>query len=478
VIRIKERINLMADNVIVWEDDPGSALGTIAVPTPDLNSPPYALSIEGAVPPAKIYDKGTPEFRYWAAAAALSRAAKFWAGVVPAGITWEPGPVLSVKLDEGEDLNAFYDRQALNFFHGPSGDGRTVFSGESPDIICHELGHGILDSLRPELFNTASLEAPAFHESFADISALLTALQVPQLRDSILKETGGHLDRNSDWSRLAEQLGSAIRAQSPDAVDPGCLRNAANSFTYQDPETLDVSAPASALSQEAHSFSRAFTGAFLEAFAGMVLTKSPSPTSDDLLEVSKAAGKLLVAAVQSAAIVPEWYSQVAAALIEADRENGGTFSVPLRSAFVRRGILSTQNALAISFLQPGSMAVTASLPSTGIKDMPLQAIDGAPYGLGNVPLFVHVATQARRFTALGSGRGGSTVMPPSSDHAARAFVEHLVRLGRIDYGSHGVTGGFIHHPRARKTHRIERLRNGALALRRILFYCQGCRERE
>jgi hypothetical protein len=50
-----------------------------------------------------------------------------------------------------------------------------------------------------------------------------------------------------------------------------------------------------------------------------------------------------------------------------------------------------------------------------------------------------------------------------------------VRLGRIDYGSHGVTGGFIFHPRARKTHRIERLPNGALVLRRLLFYCQGCR---
>ena len=66
--------------------------------------------------------------------------------------------------------------------------------------------------------------------------------------------------------------------------------------------------------------------------------------------------------MQSAAIVPEWYSQVGAALIEADRQNGGTFVVPLKSSFVRRGILSTQNALAISFLQPGSLAVTVRVP--------------------------------------------------------------------------------------------------------------------
>jgi len=462
----------MADNVLVWEDDPASELGTIEVSAPDLNRPPYALLIDGLAPPARVHDKGTREFRYWAAAAALSRAVSFWGGLVPAGITWEPGSVLSVILDEGEDLNAFYDRKALNFFHGPSGDGRTVFSGESPDIVCHELGHGILDSLRPELFNTASLEVPAFHESFADISALLTALQVPQLRDSILKETGGHLDRNSNWSRLAEQLGSAIRAQAPDAVDPDCLRNAANSFTYQDPETLDASAPAAALSQEPHSFSRAFTGAFLEAFAGMVLTKSPNPTSDDLLAVSKAAGSLLVAAVQSAPVVPEWYSQVAAALIEADRQNGGTFAVPLKSALVRRGILTAQNAVAVGFLQAGSTAVAAAAPAAKVRDLPLQAIDGAAYGLGNVPLFVHVANQVRRVVALASGRGGGIVSPPNSDRAARTFVEHLIRLGRIDYDGHGIQGAYVAHPRARKTHRIERLPNGALALRRILFYCQ------
>lgn len=464
----------MANNVMVWEDDPASGLGAIEVPTPDLNRPPYALTIDGAAPPPKLYDKGTREFRHWAAAAALSRAAGFWGGLVPAGITWEPGPVLPVILDGGEDLNAFYDRRALNFFHGSDGNGNTVFSGESPDIVCHELGHGILDSLRPELFNTATLESSAFHESFADISALLTALQVPQVRASILQATAGHVGRNSDWSRLAEQLGAAIRAQVPDAVDADCLRNAANSFTYQDPENLDASAPATALSQEPHSFSRVFTGAFFEAFAGMVLTRSANPTSDDLLAVSKAAGNLLVAAVQAAPVVPEWYSQVAAALIEADRQSGGTFAVPLKSAFVRRGILAAQNAVAVGFLQAGATAMAPVAAPPRIKDLPMQALDGAAYGLGSVPLFVNVATQARRVVALASRRGGGTVTPPSSDQAARTFVEHLIRLGRIDFGGHGIQGAFIAHPRARKTHRIERLATGALALRRILFYCGFC----
>jgi hypothetical protein len=460
----------MANTVLVWQDDPGSNLGVIEVPTPDLSRQPYALEIQGRMPPPQIYEKGTPNFRYWAATAALERAATFWRTLAPAEISWQPGAVLPVILDEGEDLNAFYDRKALNFFHGPNGQGGLAFSGESPDVVCHELGHGILDSLRPELFEAMNLEVPAFHEAFADISALLTALQVPQVRAAVLRETGGHVDHTSNWSRLAEELGAAIRARSPEVVDLNCLRDAANSFTYRDPETLDASARASSLSQEPHSFSRVFSGAFLEAFAGMVLVQAANPNSDDLLAVSKAAGALLVAAVQSAPAVPEWYSQVAAALIDADGRNGGKFQDPLKSSFVRRGILSTQSAIAIASLRSGP-AMMAAAPSVRMKELPLQAIDGSAYGLGNTPLFVHVASQVRHVAALATGRGGGTVTPPSSDRAARIFLDHLVRLGRIDFGSHGIKGALVAHQRARKTHRIERLPNGGLTVRRILFYC-------
>ena len=467
----------MAD-VIVWEDDPGSALGSIQVPAPDLSRPPLPLRITNPdqEPAAKLYDKGTPEFRYWGAAGALSRAATYWGALIPEGTSWQPGPPLPVILDGGEDLNAFYDRRALNFFHGQGADGNLVFSGESPDVVCHELGHGVLDALRPELFNAMSLEIPAFHESFADMSAILTALQVSRVRDAVLRETGGHIDHASSLSRLAEQLGAAIRAQAPDAVDPDCLRNAANSLFYQDPENLPSSAPASTIAQEPHSFSRVFTGAFLEALAGMLLAVSPNPSSADLLNVSNSMGRLLVAAVQSAPAVPEFYSQVAAALVQADAQDGGRFAVPLKSAFVRRGILSPHAATAVGSLGRAVMAapaMAAAITARGrVNELPLQAIDGAQYGLGSIPLFVHVPTQPRTVTALAAGPGGGAVSPPSSDRAARVFVEHLMRLGRVDFGPHAGPGTLV-HPRARKTHMVERLDGGALVLRRRLFYCWG-----
>src|SRR5262249_34933031 len=159
--------------------------------------------------------------------------------------------------------NANYTRAfGLRFFHQKVQDFH-IYTSESPDIVCHELGHAILDALRPELFNAANTETAAFHESFGDMSAILCALHVPSIRQTVLAEPGGRLNVNSRLSRVGEQLGWGIRQLSPTAVDRDCLRNAANRFFYERPDRLPASAPADLLSTEEHSFSRVFTGAFL-----------------------------------------------------------------------------------------------------------------------------------------------------------------------------------------------------------------------
>ena len=162
-----------AEGVInAWEDDPGAATQpsggqVVQRPVPVLRDQPFPTRIvnPSAAPEAKPHPPGTAEFRYWTAAEALRRAADFWGELVP-GIPWEVGAILPVDLDFGVDLNAFYDREGLKFFHG-SAAGRTVFSGESPDVVCHELGHALLDSFKPQLFDAASIEVAAFHESLA-----------------------------------------------------------------------------------------------------------------------------------------------------------------------------------------------------------------------------------------------------------------------------------------------------------------------
>src|SRR6201999_526490 len=140
-----------------------------------------------------------------------------------------------------------------------------------------------------------NLEVPAFHESFGDMSAMLTELQLESVRTAVIAATGGKLARASRLSRLRAQLGWAIREVAPDAVDRDCLRNAANSFFYRDPVSLPPSAPANQLSSEPHSFSRVFTGAFLSGLAGMYTASAKGQAA--LQKVSVDLGTLLINAV-------------------------------------------------------------------------------------------------------------------------------------------------------------------------------------
>ena len=463
-------------NIYIWQDDPESGQRTLQISAPDLNVAPLPTKITDPQPEAKLYDKGSDEFRYWVVAGSLSRAQQFWGPLLPAGITWHQGSALDVIRDRDVDLNAYYDRASLSFFHEDVG-GQTFFSCESPDVVCHEFGHGVLDAIRPELFDAASIESSAFHESFADMSAILTAIQLNEVRNEVMQETGNRPERNSRLSRLAEQLGRAIRQVSPGSAETDCLRNAANSFFYQEPDTLPSMAPASMLSSEPHSLSRVFTGAFFEALAGMSRTLSDPPTEAALKSASVEMAKLLLGAVKIAPVVPEYFSQVAAGLIEADSNGGGKYATVLKSAFVRHGILSPSTATSMVSLQAATsvsgatpamrMATGGTAPTSG--QLPLQAITAAQYGLDG-PLFVHAPSQPRRLAAHAASFTSAVVMPQSSEMAARSFVEHLMRLGRVDYGAHGDPNLHILHPHRHKTHFLERVGNGYVLSRKV-FYC-------
>jgi hypothetical protein len=371
-------------------------------------------------------------------------------------------------LDAGEDFNAYYDRQALNFFHGSVGE-RTYYSGESPDIVCHEQGHAILDSIRPELFDAGTIEAAAFHEAFGDMAALLVALQLQSMRASVLAETNGDLGRNSRLSKLARQLGWAIRQTAPDAVDADCLRNAVNSFTYTNPEGLPTNAPATQLSSEPHSFSRVFTAAFLEAVAVAYRNVGPNRGESDLQAVSVDIARLLIAGILQAPIVPEYMSQVAAAIVAAADGGGGgvpagKYSDVLKSAFVRRGILSTQSAAGVASFR------AAGLIEHVLGELPHVALSAAEYGLGDRPLLVRAPSHPRRFAAAAAAFGVGSVTPSNSEHAARAHLEDLLQRGHVDVGDAGDARTKVSHPHRFKTHRLVAGPQG-LVLTRILFDC-------
>jgi hypothetical protein len=458
--------------VSVWEDDPEPAI-LVERPVPDLTARPLAFSFDQQQPAAGHYEPGTPEFRYWTAAEALRRCADFWAPRVPGG-NWQVGPVLNVILDEGEDLNAYYDRQALNFFHGQGRDG-TVYSGESPDIVCHEMGHAILDSIKPQLWGVAGHEPAAFHEAFADISAILSALQLPSLRTAILRDTQGRLYRSSRLSRLAEQLGTAIRLQYPDAVDPDCLRNAVNSFVYQDPITLPQSAPASQLSSEMHNFSRVFSGAIFEIMGGMLAAKASTPaapTAAELLAISEEVADIMIEVIKQAPVVPNWFAQAAAAMVNASSAKNIAYPPIFKAGFVRRSILSMESASNIQAFQI-AVAADPSREAAARLNEPLAdfVISASEYGIDQ-PLVVQAASHARQFVAKAAAtQTNGSLEPSSSSTSARAFVDDLFSRGRVHYGSLASLGkAHFDHGGRLCTHELV-LEKGAVRLQQRLFDC-------
>lgn len=333
----------MPDTITVWEKDPALAGRFTTVPMPDVAKLPLAFHFIPAALPHND-DPTTAEFRYWTAAATVRRAADFWAASSQPPVRWRRGQVLDVYVDRGEALQSEYDGQSLSFYHGsPAGyPAIVVYSGESPDLLCHELGHAILDAIRPDFTNRGLLEIDAFIEAFGDMSAILCAMQLPSYCSALLEETaGGNFWSSSSLSRVAEQFGAAVRMEDPNDADVDCLRNAWNEHLYVDPVGLDGSGPPDTIAANPHSFSRVFTGAFFEALAGMlsVVVSNNEAQPEDLQQVSRDMRDILVEGARGASVVARFYASVAAAMVEASGKYHGGYPAVFQAVFERRNIL-------------------------------------------------------------------------------------------------------------------------------------------
>jgi hypothetical protein len=342
--------------------------------------------------------------------------------------------------------------------------------------VCHELGHAVLDSLKPQLFDAASIEVAAFHESFGDMSALLSALQLPSVREGVVAETGGVLGRSSRLSRLAEQLGWAIRQSVPSAVEPDCLRNAVNTFFYRDPDTLPTTAPATSLSSEPHSFSRVFTGAFFEGLAGMLATTDKKEEAE-LLQVSQDMAAILVQGIRTASVVPTFFSQVAATMlgVAASQFSAQAYEVPLRSGFVRHGVLPPSVALAATRARVPRRTEAVAATRTESKTLPMLHLSVAEYGLGIPSIVVYAAAEPKRLEVTGAALAVGAAPSPGEDQAAKSFFEDLLRRGRLKVAKPGKPGAEIVRASAASTHETHthelRREGGQMVLRRVRIDC-------
>lgn len=463
--------------VLVYEDDPGAPLQEnvpVRHPVPQLDTQPFPTAIAEAAPQPDGAGPGTPAFRYWVAADALSTGCQTWGPLVPTGTHWvrSVGRVLTVHLDEGVDLNAFYDRQGLKFFHQRV-EGVDVFSGGSPEIVRHELGHAVLDALRPQLWNAAMHEADALHEAFGDISALLTALQMESLRTAVLTQTQGRIEQSSRMSRLAEQLGWAVEKVAPGAAEPDCLRNMSNRFFYRDPVELPPSGPANMLTSGPHSFSRVFSGAFLKIVAG-IFRQQDNEDQAALAEAGRIAGQLLVDAVVAAPVVAGYYAQVAGHMIAADqRRHSGKYGPSLRMAFTRHGILSVNAATSLTAQEIALQGAAMAEATPGGRDedgLTAITVQGAGYGITG-PLTLYAPGESRRFGIAGSDPAGGSVRPADPEQVATSYLEDLLRRGRVEIPTeHRTDVAIVDDSPRLKTHEIVRSETAeGLALVRRCF---------
>jgi len=300
-----------------------------------------------------------------------------------------------------------------------------------------------------------SMEVAAFHEAFGDISSMLSALQLPSIRSVVLEQSVGRLNANTRLSQLARQLGWAIRVEfDPTAVDSDCLRNTSNNFFYHDPASLPPSAPANQLSSEPHSFSRVFSGAFLDVLAGMFHigpAKSLPSDSDKLEAIAIDAGTLLIEGVRLASVGSGFYSQVAAGMVQADHTlNGGRYSTALASSFVQRGILSPAAAVSLvrDLQSHGSriFGITGRVPNARhlqfegdnegykktAKDAPTLPLRALTTRFG-VTVHVHLPAEPNRFPVAAAALAGGFEKITSPEEDARSFVEDLIQLDRISH---------------------------------------------
>lgn len=185
---------------------------------------------------------------------------------------WAATSQLNIVPRAGRMLNAYYDRRNLAFFYDVDPvTGKTFFCSDSADVISHELGHAILDSYRPDMWNVLSLEAWAFHEAFGDFFSMMNAIKCEEAIAYLLNQTGGNLRTSNLVSNLAEEFGKVIWnvKKGQDRLSQNYLRTAYNDYKYTPPALLGTNGPDTVLTGAPHSFSRVMSGALYDCFVRM-----------------------------------------------------------------------------------------------------------------------------------------------------------------------------------------------------------------
>jgi hypothetical protein len=275
------------------------------------------------------------------------------------GKNWAATMTLGVIPRAGNTMNAYYDRSNLKFFYFDH-RGKHVETASSADIVCHECGHGILDGLRPDFWNVASIEIPAFHESFGDLMALHAAL----FYDEVLNIAD--LNNTTFLSKIGDEFGLAIGTSLG-------LRDINNNLSYIAPSKLPnqptVGFP---VSTECHDFSRVWSGIYFSILKGM--HKQNGETKEGLIISRNYLLEIFMESVKTCPVVASFYSALAKCMVAADAKRGGKYKNLLNSIFVSKNLISANVKMLSTDSGDQKMEVSKNTKMVSLKDLKLDSV--------------------------------------------------------------------------------------------------------
>lgn len=242
---------------------------------------------------------------------------------------WAITKKINVYIRAGLDLNAYYCRNSFKFFYGPhKNKQKMVYSVDYPEIISHELGHGLLDSIRPDLWNVQSMEIWAFHESFADIIAMVYLLQFDSVIEKMLNETNGNLEKTNLVSRLAEGFENSISNNN-------YLRDASIQNQYEQPEILYLKNK----KYNKHEFSKIFTSAWYKIFV-QIFKKISGVTQIEAVKLARDISfKYLIFSTKMAPNNIRFFETIANLMLIADKNNNCEYQEIIKNVFKEQNII-------------------------------------------------------------------------------------------------------------------------------------------
>ena len=253
--------------------------------------------------------------------------------------------------------NAYYDRStgALHFFYFAGKNGLPVFTCLSHDIITHELGHAVLDGLKPYYNEISSPATAGFHEFFGDAVALATKLTHRPIA-VLVAGSQDAVNSSNVITNIAAGFGAGLSANYGSLAN-AYLRSAANNKKMKDVEGV----------YEEHLYSEVLTGAYYSFLKKAYATRLKAALADPerpndtdgqrrvraLISAAEVTSRILIRAIDYCPPVDIQFIDFAKAAIRSDQMaypiDVGGHRRDLMEVFMDRGIARSERDLRSEF---------------------------------------------------------------------------------------------------------------------------------